>query len=269
MDKYINFISLNNYKPAFLVFAALLFCNVTLAQDEKEVDNVFDVYSKLGLIVGLDNLYTTNEPNSVSYELSTSKAFVIGLEYNFYQFKNYNLKVSALYREYNLKNYTYFKGEDFGLDFDISGVLSYGPWSQIKVPIEIQYFKDINDELFVYFGFGPEFIIYPDDPSSGSALGVLEDGTEVGFTEIGYNNDKSFYFGFNGAIGFGYKTKYFLIRPFLQYHYQPEDLYTIIVTTQNLQSSPNTVSKHTIKGSYLSFGVVLNPAKSLFKKSKG
>lgn len=259
---------LNKNKLAFIILASLLLCNKALAQADKNFENVFEVYSKLGLIIGVDNLYTANEPNSVSYDLSTSKAFVIGLEYNFYQFKNYNLKLSALYRtEYNLKNYQNFKGEDIGRDFDIGGVLTFGPWSQFKVPLEIQYFKHISDKTFIHFGLGPELIIYPDDPSSGFSLAILEDGTEVGYSKVGYNT-KEFYFGLNASIGFGIKTKHFLLKPYFQYHYQPEDLYTIVVTTQNLQSSPNTVSKHTVKGQYLSFGVILNPAKSLFKKSK-
>ena len=264
MDKYFR----GHVKKVTCFFAVLFILNSNAQEIGFSAEQIYQDYSKFGLIVGMSLLYTENEPNAVDYTYITQKAFNLGIEYNILQTHRFSFRTAFIYRTYDIKNTKYIKGQDFGEDFDVFFTSGVGPFKQFKVPLDAQYYFPINKTLSSYVSVGPEFIIYPEDPTSGG-LSIGNFDPFVGYTEEGNSKDGWLYVGANLSLGLAIKTNIALIKPFVTYHYQPETLYTNVVTTQNLMVSENTVSKHKIKGDYLLFGIILNPAKSLYKKSKG
>jgi hypothetical protein len=258
----------NFFKVASLLLATFSFTNgIGQSANKKEIAvDLFKKHQKFGLLIGGDILYTYNETNAVDFNSPNQKASDIGVDYNFYQIHNFNFKASFIWRQYNIKETSTFKGEDINYSQDITSKIEWGPFEQFKIPIAVEYYFPLTQKISAYISLGPEFIIYPEDPTSGSSFAVLSDGTEVGYTEVGNSKDGWLYFGVNTSLGFSIDTKAMLIRPFVTYHFQPEVLYTNVVTTQNLLVSNNTVSVHEIKGNYLMVGVSLNPSRDLFKK---
>lgn len=209
---------------------------------------------------------TTNEANSASIYYPTQKAFDLGLEYNFYQHKNFNFKAAFIWRPYNLKNSSFLKKEDTGQKRDAGGNYTIGPYEQFKIPILAEYTIPLSNKLSASLLLGPELIIYPNDDGYGSSLFETKDKIEIGYREIDKSQEKTISIGLNTGVSINLKTKPVLIKTNLIFHYQPEPLYTVTATMQNLLQSPNTISKHTIKGNYLLFGFTIIPSKTIFKK---
>lgn len=249
---------------ASLMLATVFFMQLNAQENKKGnyAKELFQTYYKFGLVVGTSSLAVANEENSVNYAFKRPQTFDVGIEYNFYQIKNWNFRAAFILQNYDLVNEEYIKSEDAGGAETLSFTIWTGPNQQFKIPIYADYFLQIGNKTAFNFSIGPEIIIYPDDPTSGSH-GV--DGVEY-ISEEGLGG--GFYFGLNGSIGFNWKMKGLLLKSFITYHYQNEVLYTNTVTTSNLQVSPNTVSKHEITGDYFMLGVSLYPSKSLFKMKK-
>lgn len=250
---------------ASLLLATVFFLQLNAQENEREnyAKQIFKTYYKFGLVVGTSSLAVTNEENAVKYEFKRPQTFDIGVEYNFYQIKNWNFRAAFILQNYTLVNEQYLKKEDIpSLYNDESQTIWFGPFQQFKIPMYADYFLQIGNKTSFNFSLGPEFIIYPDDPTSGST-GV--NGVEY-ISEEGFGG--GLFVGLNGSIGFNWKMKGLLLKSFITYHYQNEVLYTNTVTTSNLEVSPNTVSKHEITGDYFMFGVSVYPSKSLFKKKK-
>lgn len=249
---------------ASILLATVFFLQLNAQENEKEnyAKELFKTYYKFGLVVGTSSLAVTNEENAVNYEIKRPQTFDIGIEYNFYQIKNWNFRAAFILQNYSLVNEQYIESEDVGGVETNSFTFWLGPFQQFKIPFYADYILRVGKKTALNFSMGPEFIIYPDDPTSGSA-GV--NGVEY-ISEEGFGG--GFFVGFNGSLGFNWKMKGLLLKSFITYHYQNEVLYTNTVTTSNLQVSPNTVSKHEITGDYFMFGVSVYPSKSLFKKKK-
>ena len=69
-------------KKVFL-FTALLISVLGYSQNAEILFK--EKYSKVGLELGLNKMYTKNSPNPASFEWTPSTSFSFGLTYNFYQ----------------------------------------------------------------------------------------------------------------------------------------------------------------------------------------
>lgn len=256
-------------KTASLMLAVFSF-SILLGQEKagRSAEAIFHKYHKIGITTGMSILYVTNQENAMEYKYLNQKAFNLGLTYNFYQAGNFNFKVSTLWRIYSIKSTQRLKKEDTNLPLDVAGTLTVGDYEQFLVPVMAEYFWAIGKKLSVSFSLGPEFTIYPEDPGSGASFFVTKNGTEIGYTDKGDSKDGWLYIGVNVSLGLNIETGPLLLRPTFTFHYQPETLYTNVVTTQNLLVSENTVSKHEITGNYVMFGISILPSRDLFRSKK-
>jgi hypothetical protein len=248
------------YKTKNIIVANLLFATIFSYNSYSQYDDNY--YMKFGVSVASDFIKTENENNAVSYKYKDIKTYNFGLHYKLLREK-YNITFSLDFRNFNLTDTFVVKKEDidsqynFGLDETLYGFAQY----KVKTTYN-KYFLNRKRTNF-YVGIGPELIIYDYDPIEGAVTLTYD---EIGFTEAGVSKKSGLYLGINGNLGFQLKTKYFIFNPYILYHYQPENLFENVVTTQNLLVSKNTISKHNIKGSYLSLGIVFYPKKISFKK---
>lgn len=226
----------------------------------------FNSFSKFGLNIGLENIHTKNERNSISFNYYNPKAFSIGVDYNILQKNNFNFKIGLTYRIYSTKDEFTIKAEDYNNQFNLKSTSKFGDFSQFKIPISIEYFKRLSNNSSLFFGIGPEILIYQDDISSGefkiynsninSNIGYVENGKSTNILSIGLNLN----------FGLNIKSKSILLRPIITYHYQPSTIYINTVETKNLVVSENTISKHEILGTYLMFGFSVHTNRNLFRK---
>lgn len=214
-------------------------------------------YTNFGIHFQYERMYTDNQTNAVNYNLPSQNAFTLGLNYRFTLHPKFNLDISANYRFYDLENTRTIKREDLGINTDIDGSLIVGPNSQIGINSIIKYHLLKNRFLV---GLGPELIIYPDDPGSGS---ILQQPDNRGYTNVS-NNNGLLYLGLNVSLEYVIPLNVLEITLYSYYHWQPKDLFTITVTTQNLLVSENTISQHSLTGNYLAFGIKFRPSKSIF-----
>lgn len=214
-------------------------------------------YSKLGIHIGLSKLEVSNELNSVGYEISAPKALEFGVSYKIYEAKKWKLETIASYRSYSLTNKFNVKSEDIDTNRGFSGSLEFSSFEQFKLNVIPSY--TIGHSNFS-IGLGPELIIYPSD----FVLGTQFAGDEVVYTDDGFSGDDWAYLGLTSQITYNLKFEGFQLRFYAGYHWQPKDLYTVTVVTNDLNVSPDTISKHTITGNYLQFGVGFNPSKKWF-----
>lgn len=263
---------INKFKRISVLVLSFCFCNLQSQTLEKNNSskNLYNQYNKFGLVLGMSFLPTYNETNAINYHYPTQKSYEIGLEYNFYQIKNYYFKASLLWRTYRMRQTQYFKNEDTGYPFQVPyGTYIDGPYNQFKIPIVVEYNINLNKNFSIALNVGPEVLIYAEDPSSGIGYYFDENLDEViGYRETGKSKNGSLFFGINSGLSINLKTKPFLIKPYFTYHYQPEAIYTNVVKTENLLVSENTVSTHKIKGNYFLFGITIHPSKTLFKSKK-
>lgn len=248
-----------------LVFLALFSSFATFAQEKQSIsDSLFGEYYKIGLFVGTSTLFVENESNAIDFAYRNTQTFELGLEYNFYQWRNLNFKTAFIYRNHKMISFKRFKGEDTTLSYDFSGTTKWGPYEQYKFSVLAEYLIPLSQKLSVNVNIGPEITFFPNSESSGSHFAILSDGTEVGNTHEG-ESPNPISAGMNIGIGLNFKMPHFLLRPVLSFHFQTNNLFTDVVTTQNLQVSENTVSEHSVTGNYLMFGMSILPSKSLFK----
>ncbi len=234
----------------------------------QSVNKEHENYTKLGIVVGTERLFTDNQQNSVGYFYDTKKTFTIGLDYRFYSFKKFNFKAGLHFRTYLTREFYNIRSFDFGGEFDLRGLTQVGDINQYKLPLSIEYIITISKNFDLFVGTGVELLFYEDDPTTGFLLITnpnIED--QIGFLEEG-NNKGQFTYGFNLSIGANLYTKLFCFKPFVKYNIQNEDIFVNKVETVNLQVSENTTSIHKINGNYLMFGLAIIPSKQLFSKKK-
>lgn len=255
-------------EKASLILA--FFVMICLYGQEKEqyvAESIFEKYHKFELFAGYGILYTTNEENAADYKYSNLKAFNLGVDYNFFQIHNFNFKIGFIWRIYQIKSSRMFRHQDTGLLYDTGAIVWLGDFNQYIFPLTAEYFIAINKNLSLNFGLGTEFLIYPEDSISGVFFVAGNKGKWIGSTNMGNSKDGFLYIGLNASVGLNIEAGPLLLRPSFTYHYQPETLFTNVVTTQNLLVSENTVSTHKITGNYIMFGLGISLNREVFRKN--
>lgn len=232
----------------------LLVIFVLLNHSINHGQGIHEDYSNLSISISGGKLFTTNEDNSIGYEIYNPTYYELGIAYQIWEKKSWSIELQASYRTYELSNSIIVDGSEYGSTTGIDGILTFGPFTQYKLNVIPQY------KIYeLSIGIGPELIIYPEDFVEGTVFA----GDEVLFTDNGNSKDGWAYIGFTGHIEYRIPFKYLQLAIFAQYHWQPEDLYTVNVITEGLLVSPNTKSQHKITGNYFQIGLKFSPAKKL------
>lgn len=246
---------------------SLILTNLFISKSHSQISE--KKYFPIALVVGSDIIVVSNDQNAADYKLLTTTSLNLGINYRIWEGENLILDVGVIIRSYAMNNKFKFGLEDLPDGYEAyGGENSFSSYTQYKIPIILNYKVKNNDNSSFLLGLGTQFLVYPDDPTTGVTT-IWKDGSDI---EYGYlvkgESGKVIQPGvlFNAEINF--KTKYLSICPHLEYYFSPGDLYTNTVTTENLISQ-NTITNHKIKNSYFGFGISVYPAKSLFKRSKG
>lgn len=220
-------------------------------------------YSKVGLELGLNKMYTKNTPNPASFEWTPTTSFSFGLTYNFYQQKNYNFKVSALYSMFD-KNSQFIITDNKGNKWRSAG--SDGPYNLFMFPLEAEYYFKIANKTYFSISPGLEVTFNPYGRDEGYSLdaGGIGGGAIVKVETIEYSRNSPWYFGLNLGAAISLSTKPMLIKFNAKYHYQFEDYIYEGMATTTIDGNTSS-SKHQLTGNYLGFGISIIPNKKLFK----
>lgn len=247
----------HTFKKMGIYSIFFLFTNICLGQS---AENLFSNQKKWGISLNRSTYFAKNEPNSVDYKLYNQSMFSLGITYNFYQIGNHNFKASVIKNFKNWeKDYLEIKNYDIPYPPDMPGYARYSsiriPNSQWKLNLLYEYVYNLNERIYATIAIGPEVLYYP-KIRGGSSTGVGPSKEEVKTrvtTETervqdfnpGLKMELSAYFKTNigmfqlradGLIGFN--------------DYQRTETHAF-----NLEVSPETYSKHIIKGHYLGLGL--------------
>jgi hypothetical protein len=254
----------NKYNLIAIVSLMLTIANYNMVFAQKNTK-----YTRIGLNLSSDYLQTSNEFNNINYNFRNVLTYNFGLSFKVFENNNYRISSIFSIRNYSRVNEVSIKGEDLGFpDIDFKAVEELSPFTQYKLSTNLDCFLINKHNLNLFFSIGPELILYPNDPITSIYYYRFEDDKQIGYNEIGNSKNSELYFGINFSIGIDIKTKNLLISPYVLYHYEPGNLFESIITTENLMVSENTISRHTIKNSYISIGINLHPNKLIFKKKK-
>ncbi|HLS31142.1 MAG TPA: hypothetical protein VK021_09820 [Flavobacteriaceae bacterium] len=248
----------------------ILFNLSTLSAQEAETsdlaENLFEKNHKWGITLGYSSLYVSNQQNSISYELVNSRAFNFGFVYNMVQLGNFNVNVGLVYKKYLTESYSSIKKEDGYSSAEILDKVDWGPNKQFDISLEIEYlfpFKPGNEKFTGFLGLGTELSFHKKMYGYGTS-GLSDPDEPIGFVEV-FDFDHIISVGVNFTAGTNIQVgNAFMLRPFITYHYQPDNLYTVTVNTVGLRVSPHTISQHRITGNYLKFGLNIIPGRGLF-----
>ena len=237
---------------------ALAFIFLGCSCRAQTAENLFSRYWKIGVTGDKIKYFTENEPNSIDYKLFAPKIFELGITWNFYQKGNHNLKASIIKPfKYWDKNYLMIKAEDIPYEYEYilltSVRISNRQW---KANVLYEYFFRANDFLYFSAAAGPEVLYYPkirgrgtlgiaNEPDGEPILRVTEQTERIKDINLGIKSELSAYLAspvgllqFKGEILLGFND------------YQKTD-----VQAFNLAASPDSNSKHIIKGHYLGLGI--------------
>lgn len=244
----------HTFKKMGIYSIFFLFTNICLGQN---AENLFSDQKKWGISLNRSTYFAKNEPNSVDYKLYNQSMFSLGFTYNFYQIGNHNFKASVIK---NFKNWETaslkLKKEDISSEYDYEDQTSIRiPNSQWKFNLLYEYVFRLGRKNFSTFSIGPEILYYPKIRAGGSTgyginpgeviTRVTEKTERVQDFNPGLKMELSAYFKTNigmfqlradGLIGFN--------------DYQRTETHAF-----NLEVSPETYSKHIIKGHYLGLGL--------------
>src|SRR5690625_130883 len=251
------------YKKAIFFIFSMFFIQQISSQHLAE--NLFKKNHKWGVEIGYSSMYTTNQDNSMNFEFLNSRASNIGLIYNVYQLNKINFSLGLVLTSRNIPTVNALKEYD-GFSGDWNEELTTSPIHEVNIPLQVEYifpFKKGHEGFTGFVGFGPQLSFHkhvygygtngladPDDP-----VGYVKTEDYDYFMSVGVN----FTVGTNIQVG-----NAFLLRPFINYHYQPDNLYTIVVNTVGLKESPHTISRHRATGNYLKFGMQIIPTRNWF-----
>lgn len=246
-----------NYHTMAIGWLLLFYFKPLKAQDAK---SLFSDYMKIGLTTGWVNYHTKNPANSVDYRMSISSVYQLGLTWNFYQIQNHNLKASFIVPfSYTEKTSMRIKAHDFPRTTDfISLSESNGGGTQMKGNILYEHFFPLSPQIYLAAAGGLEMLHYPRKTSkttSGGGTGPKdEEGIYAGI-ETNSQSTQDFSMGFKAEMSAYFATDIGLFQAKLEGLIGFNDYQETTATTYGLSVSPNTMTKHPIKGHYIGFGL--------------
>lgn len=245
-------------KKIILLFTFL----VTITFYSQNAEVLFkENYSKMGLELGNNQLFTKNTPNPALYEWLPSNSFTFGLTYNFYQKENFNFKASLLYASFNQNTQFVVAGNEGTQSVNNS---STGPYSLLMLPLDMEYYFKISDKSYFSLNTGVELTFNPYGSDEGfSGEGSGSNGNYTSIETYEYSKAFPLFFGFNLGASYNLATKSMLLKFNAKYHnqfqgYIYEGISTITVNGVSSQAKQN------LTGDYFGFGVTIIPHKNVF-----
>ncbi|MFU8845109.1 MAG: hypothetical protein ACNA7V_15005 [Bacteroidales bacterium] len=221
-------------------------------------------YSRLGLDIDYRYMFVTNIGNDNTYYWDPMHSGGFGLQYNFNQNGDVNLRISGHYIVGEIQE----KIQTTGTVTKKSGIMNQS--RMITLPFEMEYYLRLNSKFYASFSTGPEVIFNTMrryDFTGYSDYEVQYDGNTIGYYTGIYPKDRLpilLYYGFNFGFSIGYALKPMLIKFNVKYNYQfDEYLYQGI--TRIDRDGLRNASKHQVTGDYLGLGITIIPRKKLSK----
>lgn len=255
---------LNKFK---LTIGLILFVNLVYSQNSDFLKNYYPISLKFGLsqFTGVENSHYRKD---LYYNFNNFISPVVGLEYDFLKFNNFNFKtgLSATLIKENQKLLFSQKETGFGYDLDERiKVTTNGMW-RLSVPLTTEYLIDtkigilsLNASFIVGYHneFGEGFIEY-------------DNATIEGEQRLNYKNVYSRYSApwyFNGQIGVGMYFPFdgWMLRTNIFYNQAFQKLYEGDYQFTHLQQSTDFGGTFGFKGN--SYGIEFSIY--LAKKKKG
>lgn len=252
-----------------ILIPVLLVTGLSFSQEpnrDTAAEELFGIYYGLGPSVGFDYMFVTGKPTQgVVIDYLSPKPVNFGFNWNFYHKNNLSLRLGAYYRFYSETYNEFYPAVETPADFDFEVEYSDSPYENAKFNLTAEYIYPLNHRWGLNVGLGFEALYYLEDLSFGSGSTELGD---VRMSEYVSNSARTnWYFGPNVELGLDLKTRDFLYRLKLLYHYNasaPQNKATVVA--QNMQQTPDNVSVQTLTGSYVGFTLNAYPARSLFQR---
>lgn len=247
------------------LFTIAFFAIITTSNAQIAEELFKTKYSKIGLEVGSQILFTKNQTNAAQYKWLTSQSVFFGFNYNFYQRKNLNLKVAI--------TYSLFDQSDDYLVLDGSGTALMkagsegGPYNLFSMPIDAEYFFRVKSNLLLSVNTGLEFtynMYGSDEGISRTARGVNGFITDINSVEKA--PDFPLYLGVNAGLSFSIASKPMLLKFNVKYHKNFNSyLYEATSKIEINGISVANENKSSLTGDYFGLGISINPNKNFFR----
>ena len=226
-------------------------------------ENLYKNYHKWGLIVQYNifdaaNITPTNNPN-VNYELYKNKLFALGIAYNFYQYKNWNLKAELQLQWYGHHDgLTILEPENIA-DFNYLDETTISHDKMGYLPLTAQYVFLNKKKFSLSIGGGLGLTYYWHYDVSGSSGLAIND--TVVFEAFEREDYPLFYFSNHLQTSVYFKSKSFMIQTSLIYKKSYSSFETGTYEFKNLKSSPDINGEFNQSGDFLGISLTFYPKK--------
>ena len=252
-----------------ILIPVILVTGLSFSQEpnrDTAAEELFNNYHGWGPSVGFDYMFVTGKPTQgVVVDYLSPKPVNFGFNWNFYHKNNLSLRLGGYYRFYSETYNEFYPAVETPVDFDFEIEWSESPYENAKINLTAEYIYPLNHRWGLNVGLGWEALYYLEDLTyEPGSVGL----GEVKLIEYVSNSARTnWYFGPNVELGLDLKTRDFLYRLKLMYHYNASaPQYKRTVVAQNMQQTPDNVSVQTLTGSYVGFTLNAYPARSLFKR---
>jgi len=244
-----------------LLFIALIFSSFyqsLWSQNSTAVD-IYTTYQKIGFRLGY-NSFTPAKITGADYNQSAyftfdkGLDFSLGLDYNFYQVKNWNFKASFLIQKFGERSTLFLDANEFYNDSNLIEKIDDVPTYVYQLPLSLEYIKPLGKRIAISVGSGFSLSYYP-----------YSYPTEYFFAEYGeyfysiyQSNEKPLYVGAKISSTQYFTFKGFLLQTNIFYSKSFKSYRTGTYKFTNLQESPDFGGTIDQSGDYLGFSLSIH-----------
>ena len=237
----------------------------------QKAENLFSNHFKWG-VTGQFNTFKaaeiTENPNNpnVKYAILKDQKMAVGLSYNFYQYKNWNLSVSLQLQWFGNEEELYIAQEETSLPSD------FYRWSRIEndhliyLPVTVEYVFLETDSFYFALGggLGLTYYKYFEQLTDG---GLSIDGVQV-FSFLYNSSENPFYGSTHLESSIYFKSKSFILQASVIYNKSFKPYRIGGYKFMNLQVSPDVTGTIDQSGDYLGLSLTFYLKKIDFRKNK-
>lgn len=242
---------LTKYILALVLINASIF--ISKAQREKSKQSF-----PLGIMIGAHSVSWSNTDENAAIQLEYVDRIspTFGLKYQFYTYNNFEFNAGFKVRLSSSSLYYKIDSDDLGVNLNINEFDIFSPYWTYHLPLEIEYPIFQRDKFRIQGRLGYEFQYYGITTGSDTRVALGVDNIDrLIITDREHQNFITG--GINLGLGFDFYTeKYSRYRIDLTYHNHFQTLEKKIITSVNLNVSPNVTSTHRWTGDY--FGLELS-----------
>ncbi len=149
---------MNLKKLAFIALIVIGFCPSLWSQNSTAVD-LYKTYHKIGFTLGY-NAFTPAKITGADYNKSACFTFdkgldfSFGIDYNFYQVKNWNFKASLLLQNFGEKTTLFMDADALASSRDFLEKINDIPTFVYQLPVSFEYIKPLGKRIAMSIGSG-------------------------------------------------------------------------------------------------------------------